>query len=401
MLNTHEHFEELCAAAASGQASEEEMAELKSHMETCPTCQRVVSDFMAISAHGLAPLAAAKSHAVIPSGMTGRFLARARSEGIDVSGEDMLKAPARRRRALFSGLVAAIAALILIAGFLVFRYRKSFGPERDRAQMPVQKGTPSPDASQAEQQRLQQQLASARAETTSMETEMRVLHRELESVIQARISLNSRLVEAKHKNERIESGKAQWEARVSRMEADIQKSRSEKIANDTELALQEAELGALRKQISDESEALEQQEALVSQGADIRDLVVARNLHIIDVHDRDGEGKDQRAFGRIFYTEGKSLVFYAYDLSDPRKVEAKVSFHLWGERLGTDKPISNLGIFHSDDANDSRWVLAFDDPSVLAQIDSVFVTVEPSETVRGPRGRRILFAFLGDRPNHP
>jgi anti-sigma factor RsiW len=401
-LNTHEHFEELCAAAASGQASEEEMAELKSHMETCPTCQRVVSDFMAISAQGLAPLAGKQSRGAIPSGMTGRFLARARSEGIDVSREDVLKAPTSRRRALFAGFVAAIAALLLIAAFLVIRYRKSLVPEQDRAQMPVQKGAPSPDASQAERQRLQQQLASARAETASMEIEMRVLHRELESFIQARISLNSRLVETKRENERIESEKAQWEARASRMEADIQKSRSEKIANNTELALQEAELGALRKQISDESEALEQQEALVSEGADIRDLVVARNLHIVDVHDRDGEGKDQRAFGRIFYTEGKSLVFYAYDLSDPGKVEAKVSFHLWGERLGADKPISNLGIFHSDDANDSRWVLAFDDPSVLAQIDSVFVTVEASEkTVREPRGRRILFAFLGDRPNHP
>jgi hypothetical protein len=130
--------------------------------------------------------------------------------------------------------------------------------------------------------------------------------------------------------------------------------------------------------------------------------VVARNLHIIDVHDRDGDGKSQRAFGRIFYTEGKSLIFYAYDLGDPRKVDAKVSFHVWGGRLGADKPIESLGIFHNDDASDGRWVLTFDDPHVLAQINSVFVTIESSrKAIREPGGRRILFAFLGEKPNHP
>ena len=137
-------------------------------------------------------------------------------------------------------------------------------------------------------------------------------------------------------------------------------------------------------------------------GSDVRDLVVARNLHIIDVHDRDGNGKSQRAFGRIFYTEGKSLIFYAYDLSDPRKLDAKVSFYVWGERLGAEKPIRRLGIFHNDDANDGRWVLTFDDPQVLGQINSVFVTVESSKkAIKEPGGRRVLFAFLGDKPNHP
>jgi hypothetical protein len=61
-----------------------------------------------------------------------------------------------------------------------------------------------------------------------------------------------------------------------------------------------------------------------------------------------------------------------------------------------------LGIFHSDDANDGRWVLTFDDPQVLARINSVFVTVESSKkTTKEPGGRRVLFAFLGDKPNHP
>jgi len=66
------------------------------------------------------------------------------------------------------------------------------------------------------------------------------------------------------------------------------------------------------------------------------------------------------------------------------------------------KTSQKLGIFHDDDAKDGRWVLTFDDPHVLAQIDSVFVTIESSKkSIKEPGGRRILFAFLGDKPNHP
>jgi hypothetical protein len=83
-------------------------------------------------------------------------------------------------------------------------------------------------------------------------------------------------------------------------------------------------------------------------------------------------------------------------------VDAKVSFCVWGGRLGAEKPIESLGVFHNDDASVGRWVLTFDDPHVLAQIDSVFVTVESSrKAIREPGGRRILFAFLGEKPNHP
>ena len=46
--------------------------------------------------------------------------------------------------------------------------------------------------------------------------------------------------------------------------------------------------------------------------------------------------------------------------------------------------------------------MTFDDPQVLARINSVFVTVESSKkTMKEPGGRRVLFAFLGDEPNHP
>ena len=71
-----------------------------------------------------------------------------------------------------------------------------------------------------------------------------------------------------------------------------------------------------------------------------------------------------------------------------RRLDAKVSFYVWGERPGAENPIRSLGIFHNDDTRDASWVLTFDDPHVLAQIDSVFVTVESSKkTINEPGGR--------------
>jgi len=134
----------------------------------------------------------------------------------------------------------------------------------------------------------------------------------------------------------------------------------------------------------------------------VGDLVAARNLHIVDVYDADPNGKRQRSFGRVFYIEGKSLVFYAYDLADSRRLNASVVFHVWGERAGVKETTHRLGILHNDDINQSRWAMTFDDPKVLSQINSVFVTAESaSNRYDSPHGKKVLYAFFGSPPNHP
>jgi hypothetical protein len=405
-LNTHEEYEELCALAASGQASQDELEDLRSHLETCPSCRSATYDFTQISAQALSQLAAKHLHCQIPSGMTQRFMARARSEGIELTRENVPRAPATNHRWLFATIGVA-AAVVLIAGSLIIGRRKSSPVVVEHRQLPASQTTGSSPRmvsqdSGAGDARLQQQLAAARSEMKFMSATIQEQRAEIESERKASDDLNSRLTEEEKGSAITQSERAQRDVRIKQLETEIEKAKSEKNASDTTLALQEAELRELRKQISDAAAALGEQQELAEKGSDVRDLVVARNLHIIDVHDRDGDGKSQRAFGRIFYTEGKSLIFYAYDLADPRKLEAKVSFYVWGERLGAEKPIRSLGVFHNDDANDGRWVLTFDDPQVLAQINSVFVTVESSKkAIKEPGGRRVLFAFLGDRPNHP
>lgn len=405
-MNTHEQYEELCALAASGQASPDELTELRSHLEGCPTCRSTAYDFTQISAQGLSQLAAKRLRCEIPSGMTQRFVARARSEGIEISRENVVPMAKPRRMGAFAS-VCAVAAVIVLAAFLVIARQKSSpiaaGPQHNT---PPPVSTPSSDTSlqkdQNQDAEIQRKLASAEADIASLATVIRKQRGELESLGEANGSLASRLANEEQENATIRSEKAQLEVNIAGLQTDVERSKSDKNTSDAVVALEESELRNLRGKLATQEAALGQQEELAARGSDVRDLVVARNLHIIDVHDRDGDGKSQRAFGRIFYTEGKSLTFYAYDLADPRKVDAKVSFYVWGERLGTEKPISSLGVFHNDDAKDGRWVLTFDDPGVLAQINSVFVTVESArKVIKEPGGKRILFAFLGDKPNHP
>jgi len=46
-------------------------------------------------------------------------------------------------------------------------------------------------------------------------------------------------------------------------------------------------------------------------------------------------------------------------------------------------------------------VLKFEEPRILAEIDSVFVTVEPPGGSARPTGHKLLYAYLKANPNHP
>jgi hypothetical protein len=102
----------------------------------------------------------------------------------------------------------------------------------------------------------------------------------------------------------------------------------------------------------------------------------------------------------MFYTEGKSLIFYAFDLENqgnPRNV----AFQVWGKKEGRAQRARSLGIFYQDDAKQKRWVMKFENPAVLADIDQVFVTVERPGGSAQPTGKELLFAAIPQEANHP
>ena len=61
----------------------------------------------------------------------------------------------------------------------------------------------------------------------------------------------------------------------------------------------------------------------------------------------------------------------------------------------------NLGILYMDSESNRRWALRLDDPKQLAEIDAVFVTVEPHGGSQKPTGKPFLYALLRREANHP
>jgi len=178
-------------------------------------------------------------------------------------------------------------------------------------------------------------------------------------------------------------------------------------------ASRDAELVATRYRLNELERDLAEQRGLANQwfakndgrsiavpsALELRNLIAARNLHVADVSDVNTTDNQLKPFGRVFYTRGKSLVLFAYDLS---KTRPNQTFYAWGSRQSDPHRPQSLGALRADDQTQRRWILEFNDPKVLAHIDSVYVTLEPTNKPGdAPNGKKLLSAYLGPSPNYP
>jgi anti-sigma-K factor RskA len=119
------------------------------------------------------------------------------------------------------------------------------------------------------------------------------------------------------------------------------------------------------------------------------------------VFDVDSHSLTRKPYGRVFYTQGKSLIFYAFDLDDQENKSGSSTYQVWGRTLPDEaKPLS-LGILYMDNESNRRWVLRFDNPKQLEEIDAVFVTIEPHGGSKKPTSKPFLYAMLRKEANHP
>ena len=154
----------------------------------------------------------------------------------------------------------------------------------------------------------------------------------------------------------------------------------------------------------DQDRRLKDDEQYLSSDRDIRELMGARKLYIADVFDVDSGSRTRKPFGRVFYTQSKSLVFYAFDLDHGPGVKNASAFQVWGQKdgeAGVKNRAMNLGILYMDSESNRRWILRLEDPKQLAEIDAVFVTVEPHGGSQKPTGKPFLYALLRREANHP
>jgi hypothetical protein len=227
---------------------------------------------------------------------------------------------------------------------------------------------------------LQEQNRALAGQTKEAETQRNAWHAEMEV-------LNRKLADAK--------------ASLAATEKNLELAREQQFSNSSLAARLQNQLDGLSTAIKDRDQTIRRQHELLDHDRDVRDLMGARDLYVAEVADVGQDGETEKPFGRIFFTKGKSLIFYAYDLDKEPGVVETSAFVAWGRRdldFGHSLP---LGIFYRDDSTQKRWVLKFDNPKTLAAIDAVFVTVEHGIGRKKPAGRPLLFAYLKVEPNHP
>jgi hypothetical protein len=333
-----------------------------------------------------------------------------RGHGSEDTGEKLEKRQrAERKNQLWltrGATAAAACAAIGIGGFYLGRRQPDPRPAQIATSVSTSaaivedahKPDDNVDTLERDKNDLQGQLVNLKAKLAEAKTDQESLRRELAAANEKLTSFERSQAASKEGLKEVQESKSQ----VALLESEAERLRQR-------LGDSEAKLSAQQRVTDQVSEKLKITEANLQQELSLRDaknqmgeLVAARNLHIVDVYDADPSGNRQRAFGRVFYEEGKSLMFYAYDLDDPTRHRANVVFHVWGGNAGVKEVTHSLGILQKDEGGESRWAMTFDDPKVLAQINSVFVTAESvSKHYDEPHGKKVLYAYFGGAPNHP
>jgi hypothetical protein len=412
----HEKFTKLCALAAAGSLAPFELAELQSHLENCEQCLEVFSQYQALTTHGVAFLIdkygdCRESNWDNISALD-RLLTRVsahQTSALNDTPRSSAQPPAPSfSRETFRSLtqLALVAGLLLTVAWGAYRLGARIQPNNSAvtnsavstaapAVLRVTAQVSSTEKNAAEEllaaqtkrfdplRTLQDQSTSLTAANSQSEQQVRLLSQQRDDLAAKIQTLNESYSEQQAELATLRAERDKAAQRVSALE------------------LQVADLNAMNR---DQAARLNDTEQYLSSDRDIRELMGARKLYIADVFDVDGTSRTQKPFGRVFYTQGKSLIFYAFDLDHEPGVVNASTFQVWGQR---EKPQGepvlpmNLGILYMDNESKRRWVMRFDDPKKLAEIDAVFVTVEPRGGSHKPTSKPFLYALLRNEANHP
>jgi hypothetical protein len=431
-MRPHEQFLELCAVSTTGELSEDELATLKQHLAICAECRQVLSEFetaasvgapllsSALVVDGADELGPAHEEADMRGSVVSDHLPSASAETVPFPRDNGFIIARRdgnhNSRVNWNYVWLPFAAAILLtAALAIYSYQAGTRQSPQVAQKTNAGAQTNIDA-------LEQRLSDAgherevlRAQLADRDKTIRELQRRIddESVAldqekNTQANLEHSLQDALDQKQQLAQQQASTSQNLDTAQASLKKVQAEVDLTRQQRDQDEAEVGSLEGQIRDLNAQLRQneqtvgeQQDLLAEDRDIRDLMGARDLYIAEVYDVARDGATQKPYGRVFYTKGKSLVFYAYDLDRQPGVKDASTFQAWGQSGPDRQQVLSLGIFYQDGAAKKRWVLKFDDPRALEQINTVFVTVEPHGGSHKPSGKPLLFASLKIEPNHP
>jgi anti-sigma-K factor RskA len=417
-LSRHERYDELCALALSGGLTPDESIELNAHLEVCADCREAYEDYAVVHREGM-PILASRfgetrepgswNHAAVERELFTRFENPRRQ--VQALTSSFRQSAVRNLQSLWRYVqLAAAACLVIASGYGIFelgkrtrppatqearniapvvaeeRYEKLAAEKKSVDELLVVQSQKLTQL-QADGRRKQEEVENLRSSLEAIEDRSNDLAAakatsddQLRAISQERGTLAIELEEAKQ-------GYARVETELTRLLADRDKT----MLHMASLETQVAELSATKRNA----------EQYLASDRDVRELMGARQLYIADVFDVSSDSRTRKPYGRVFLTKGKSLIFYAFDLQQQSKLKNASAFQAWGKNEADQTKVLSLGILYMDSETNHRWALRCDDPKQLAEIDAIFVTVEPQGGSNRPTGKPFLYASLRKEANHP
>jgi len=152
------------------------------------------------------------------------------------------------------------------------------------------------------------------------------------------------------------------------LRAQNEREHKENASNLSTVIIQEARIRELTDSLQQQASNFEQERQLMAASKDVRQLMGARNLHIMDVHDTDGAGKSAKASDE---SSTPKINRWSSTLSTCRAEGLpRRSTHSKPGSEGIGFPFSPQSwTFAVDDHEQRRWVLKVNNPKLLKGID--------------------------------
>jgi hypothetical protein len=417
----HEKFHELCALATAGVLTAAESASLNLHLRECSQCREALGQYRQIANEGIPSLAAdfASTQWADEFDEFSAFERLMRSTAMVKPQPARLAVVPRQKQVWNQSWVRGLAAAFVFVAVAMGAYRVGAHSASTHTQAASTAIQPAFDGAaeekrqlertvQAESQKIlalerqaatdQSDLAKFRAQANDSADRASALAGDLSAVKRDAAEQLAALAQ-----ERDASANKLHDAEkmYQNVQDELNTLRSQHQQDLLRSASLETSVNSLNAELIEQSKREKADGQFLAIDKDVRDLIGARNLYIADIMDVNETGQSKKPFGRVFYTKTKSLIFYAYDLDNQPGVKRASTFQVWGRTSASDRKPINLGILYLDSETNQRWTLRVDNPERLANLDAVFVTVEPHEQTDKPTGKPFLYASLRREANHP
>lgn len=419
----HDEWLELCALAGIGELSADERERLRSHLADCARCRSVMSEYRMVARNGMPLLAdnfgPSDDELIAPSAWNAGEAKRRLFAKLDQPLPNSVGSPAlarsahRRRASALAGWIGLAASITLAVGFGGYEFGTHRAPSASLVPSPLVEKVHNLtnektaldrrlDADSTSLASLEKQTADRQNEIDSLQRQLNDSQSQLSATTAAKATSDQELLATTADRDGLAAKLQSAQQAFQSVQTELTNLKNQRQQDLLRYASLDVEVNDLTRQLHDAESRANDDDRYLASDRDIRELMGARQLYIADVVDVDQNGERRKPYGRVFYTKGKSLIFYAFDLDQQPGLRRASTFQAWA-REGSDKaqPVS-LGIFYVDNEANRRWALKASDPKVLAEINSVFVTVEPKGGSQKPTGKPLLYAYLRtESPNHP